>query len=219
MLFEICDKEFCESIRRHSACCNCSRPFSILGRIIRMRCVLRLQRGHQIRIPNLSIDKSQELRIHIVCVDTHFIFSSARSKRLKFKRIPEASLPPQSSVERRKKSLDLHAAAVIAKVERQSSIAPNVLLSHCLRLRFDLDLVWIIVSPCRTIPAADGTLAHVDVLGESRDCDCDCPAVAARADWGICLSHAVLHRSYFGSLEDSSQRCLLRVKKFEGNKH
>jgi hypothetical protein len=61
--------------------CTGARRRSILGRIIRMRRVLRLQRAHQNRILKLSIDEPQELGIDIACVEPHFVFSSVSRRR------------------------------------------------------------------------------------------------------------------------------------------
>lgn len=90
-----------------------------------------------------------------------------------------------------RKSLDLHATAVIAKVERQVSIAPDVLLCHCIWLRFDLHFVGMVVAPSSAVASTDRALAYVDVIGESGNCDCDGAAVAAGADRGVCRCHVV----------------------------
>jgi hypothetical protein len=55
--------------------CTGSRRRSILGRIVRMRRILRPQRADQNRILKLSIDELEELGIDIVCVEPHFVFS------------------------------------------------------------------------------------------------------------------------------------------------
>src|ERR1700678_3426390 len=89
------------------------------------------------------------------------------------------------------KLLDLHATAVIAEVERQISIAPDILLGHCVRLRFDLYFVGMVVAPSGAVASTNRALAYVDVLGESGNCDCDGAAVAAGADRGVCRRHVV----------------------------
>ena len=77
---------------------------------------------------------------------------------------------------------DVHATAVIAEIKSQVSIAPDILLSHCVRLRFDLHFVRVVVTPRGAVAPADRALAYVDVLGEAGNCDCDGAAVAAGAD-------------------------------------
>ena len=89
------------------------------------------------------------------------------------------------------KLADLHATAIIAEVERQVSIAPDILLGHCVRLRFDLYLVRMVVAPSGTVASTDRTLAYVDVRGKSGNCDCDGAAVAAGADRRVCRGHVV----------------------------
>ena len=56
----------------------CSRRFSILSLIIRMRRVLRSHRNLQLRILILPIDELQELGNDIVCVEPHAILVSKR---------------------------------------------------------------------------------------------------------------------------------------------
>lgn len=90
------------------------------------------------------------------------------------------------------KLLDLHATAVIAEVERQVSIAPDILLGHCVRLRFDLYFVGMVVAPSGAVASTNRALAYVDILGESGNCDCDGAAMAAGADRGVCRRHVVL---------------------------
>jgi hypothetical protein len=78
--------------------------------------------------------------------------------------------------------LDLHATAVIAKVEREFPITPDILFGHCVGLRLDLDFVGMVVTPGGTVAAADCTLAYVDIGGEAGNGDCDGAAVAGGAD-------------------------------------
>jgi len=132
-----------------------------------MRRVLRPQRAHQNRILKLSIDEPQELGIDIVCVEPHLVFSFVSSRR--------SNRPPIA-----------YATAVIAEVERQVSIAPDILLGHCVRFRFDLYFVGIVVAPSGAVASTNRALAYVDVLGESGNCDCDGSAVAGGADRGVC---------------------------------
>jgi hypothetical protein len=89
------------------------------------------------------------------------------------------------------KLLDLHATAVIAEVERQVSIAPDILLGHCVRLRFDLYFVGMVVAPSGAVASTNRALAYVNVLGESGNCDCNGAAVAAGAYRGVCRRHVV----------------------------
>ena len=65
-----------DSSYKVSTYCTGSRRCSILGRIIRVRRILRPQRSHQLRILILSIDEPQELGVDIVGVKSHFVFSS-----------------------------------------------------------------------------------------------------------------------------------------------
>ncbi len=89
------------------------------------------------------------------------------------------------------KLLDLHAAAAIAEIERQVSIAPDILLGHCVRLLFDLYFFGMVVGPSSAVASTNRALAYVDVLGESGNCDCDGTAVTAGADRVICRRHVV----------------------------
>jgi hypothetical protein len=93
-----------------------------------MRRVLRPQRAYQKRILKLSIDEPQELGIDIVYVEPHFIFSFVSRRR---------SNGP----------LIAYATAVIAEVEKQVSIAPDILPGHCVRLRFNLYFVGTVIAP------------------------------------------------------------------------
>jgi hypothetical protein len=86
--------------------------------------------------------------------------------------------------------LDLHAPAVVAEVESQVSIAPDILLGRGVGLRFDLYFVRVVVAPSSAVAPAKRALADVDVLGEPGDGDCDGAAVAAGADGG---SHVVVY--------------------------
>ena len=88
--------------------------------------------------------------------------------------------------------MNLHATAVIAEVERQVSIPPDILLGHCIWLRLDLHFVGMVVAPSGAVTSTDRALANIDVLGESRNCGSDGAAVAAGADQGLCRCHAVL---------------------------
>jgi hypothetical protein len=92
-------------------------------------------------------------------------------------------------------SLDLHASTIIAEVERKLSVSPDVLLGPCAWLRFDLDLVWMVVAPCGAVAPAYGALAEIGILGQTWNCDCDGAAVADGADWSIFGCH-LLVRSY-----------------------
>ena len=87
--------------------------------------------------------------------------------------------------------LDLHTTAVIAEVERQVSIAPDILLGRCVRLRFDLYFVGMVVAPSRAVAPTNRALAYIDVLGESGNCDCDGTAVAGGTDGGVWRRHVV----------------------------
>lgn len=87
--------------------------------------------------------------------------------------------------------LHLHATTVIAEVERQVSIAPDILLGHCVRLRFDLYFVDMVVAPSGAVAPTNRALAYVDVLGEAGNRDCDGAAVAAGADRCVCRRHVV----------------------------
>ena len=89
------------------------------------------------------------------------------------------------------KLLGLHATAVIAEVERQVSIPPDIPLGHCVRLRFDLYFVGMVVAPSGAVASTNRALAYVDVLRESGNGDCDGAAVAAGADRGVCRRHIV----------------------------
>lgn len=91
--------------------------------------------------------------------------------------------------------VDLHAAAVIAEVERQVSIAPDILPHHCVWLRLDRHLVATVVAPGGAVASAERALAYVDVLGEPGHCDGDGAAVAGGPDRGVCRRHAVPCRS------------------------
>jgi hypothetical protein len=97
----------------------------------------------------------------------------------------------QSSIDRGKNCFDLHAAAVVAEVERQLSVAPDILLGHCVWLRFNLYLVGTVVAPSSAVASTNRALAYIDILGESGSCDCDVAAMAAGADRGICRRHVV----------------------------
>jgi hypothetical protein len=155
-----------------------------------MRRVLRPQRACQKRILKLPVDEPQELGIDIVCVEPHFVFSSV--SRPGSKGPPIASTYATSVFDRvGQKWLDLHAAAVIAEVERQVSVAPDVLLGYCVGLCLDLYFVGMVVTPCGAVASTNRALAYVDVLGESGNCDCDGAAVAAGADRGVCRRHVV----------------------------
>lgn len=63
------------------------------------------------------------------------------------------------------KLLDFYATAVIAEVQRQVSIAPDILLGHCVRLRFDLYFVGMVVAPNGAVASTNRALAYVDVPG------------------------------------------------------
>jgi len=132
-----------------------------------MRRVFRPHRAHQNRVLKLSIDESQELWIDIICIEPHLFFCFANG-------------PPIT-----------YATAVIAEVERQVPIAPDILLGHCVRLRFDLYFGGMVIAPGGAVASADCALAYIDVLGESRNCDCDGAAVAAGADGRVCCRHVV----------------------------
>jgi len=135
-----------------------------------MRRVLRPQRAHQNRILKLSIHEPQELGIDIVCVKPHFVFPSVSRRR--------SNGPPIA-----------YATAVIAEVERQVAIAPDILLGHCVRLRLDLYFVGMVVAPSGAVASTKRALAYVDVLGDSGNYDCDGAAVAAGADRSVCRRH------------------------------
>ena len=101
--------------------------------------------------------------------------------------------------------LDLHTTAVIAEVERQVSIAPDILLGHCIRLRFDLYFVGMVVAPSSAVASTNRALAYVDILRESGNGDCDGATVAAGADRGICRRHVISSCSSRSMLEGVCQ--------------
>jgi hypothetical protein len=105
------------------------------------------------------------------------------------------------------KLLDSHATAVIAEVERQVSIAPDILLGHCVRLRFDLYFVGMVVAPSGAVASTNRALAYVDILGESGNCDCDGAAVAAGADRGVRRRHVVSYCSSW-SMSNGVWQCV-----------
>ena len=147
-----------------------------------MRRILRSQRCHQSRILNLSIHEPQELGIDIIHIEPYLIYSLVRRRRSNGPPIASTIPNISPSIERSRKLLDLHATAVIAEVERQASIAPDILPRHCLRLCFDLYFVGMVVAPSGAVASTDRALAYVDVFGESGNCDCDGAAVAGGAD-------------------------------------
>lgn len=75
---------------------------------------------------------------------------------------------------------DLHATTVAAEVKRGVTIAPDVLLSLCVRLGFDLDFVGGVVTPCRAVSSANAALTDVNVLRKSGDYKFDVAAMADR---------------------------------------
>lgn len=88
--------------------------------------------------------------------------------------------------------LDLHASTIIAEVERYVSVSPDVLLGYCVWLRFDLDLVWMVVAPCGAVAPAYGALTDIGIFGQSWNCDCDGAAVTAGADWSVFGCHLLV---------------------------
>lgn len=74
---------------------------------------------------------------------------------------------------------NLHATTVTAEVERSVTIAPDILLGHCIRLGLDLDFISSVVTPRCAVSPANATLANVDVLGKSGSCDSDGAAMAS----------------------------------------
>lgn len=88
--------------------------------------------------------------------------------------------------------LDLHASTIIAEVKRHLSVSPDILLRYCTWLRFDLDLVWMVVAPCGAVPPAYGALTETGIFGQSRHRDCDGTAVTAGADWSGFSCHLLV---------------------------
>ena len=162
-----------------------------------MRRLLRPQRAHQNRILKLPINEPQELRINIISIEPHFVFFILSSRR-RFNRPPIASTVSHISLRsnseaRIRNCLDLHATAITAEIERQASIAPDILLGHSVRLRFDLHFVQMVIAPSGAVASTYRALTYVDVLGEAGNCDCDGTAVAAGANRGVfCRRHVCL---------------------------
>lgn len=61
--------------------------------------------------------------------------------------------------------LNLHTTTVITEVERQVPISPDILLSHCIRLSFNLHFVGVVVAPGSTVASTNRALTNVDVFG------------------------------------------------------
>lgn len=85
--------------------------------------------------------------------------------------------------------LNLHASTGITKVERDAPIPPDILLGYRARLRFDLDLVGMVVAPCGAVAPAYGALAEVDMIGQPWHGDRDGAAVTGGVDWGVIICH------------------------------
>lgn len=88
--------------------------------------------------------------------------------------------------------LDSHASTIIAEVKGYVSVSPDILLGYCARLRFDLDLVWMVVAPCGAVAPAYGALTDIGIFGQSWHCDRDGAAVTAGADWSVFCCHLCL---------------------------
>jgi hypothetical protein len=102
--------------------------------------------------------------------------------------------------------LNLHASTIIAEVKRYLSVSPDILLGYCAWLRFNLDLVWMVVSPCGAVAPAYGALTDIGIFGQSWNCNCDGAAVTAGADWSVFGCH-LLVCSYSRDLGPEVRRC------------
>ena len=71
---------------------------------------------------------------------------------------------------------------MIAKVEREPFIAPDILPSDCVWLCVNLHFIDLVVAPADTVASAERALAMVDVVGHAVDGDGDGAAVAGRLD-------------------------------------
>lgn len=106
--------------------------------------------------------------------------------------------------------LDLHASTTIAEVKRYVSVSPDILLGYCARLRFDLDLVWMVVAPCGAVAPAYGALTDIGIFGQSWHCDGDGAAVTAGADWSVFCCHLCSYEIWVVRWEDVATRTCRR---------